>query len=193
MLSQQLRAKRKTAVLFLAAGAIAGMQAAPLANAQALSAQYVPIMQSFAGNGTAGYLGDTGAATAAELSAPWGVAYDASGNLYIADNKNNVIRKVAVGTGTITTVAGGGSSPTTCSGTTDSVGDGCLATSATLNDPEQVAFDPAGLREAIPSASPQRPHRLTVRVPCRSIVPETSSLRTRVRTAFLRSLLQAPV
>jgi len=144
MLSQQLRAKRKTAVLFLAAGAIAGMQAAPLANAQALSAQYVPIMQSFAGNGTAGYLGDTGAATAAELSAPWGVAYDASGNLYIADNKNNVIRKVAVGTGTITTVAGGGSSPTTCSGTTDSVGDGCLATSATLNDPEQVAFDPAG-------------------------------------------------
>ena len=47
-----------------------------------------------AGNGTAGYLGDGGAATAAGLYLPQGVAVYASGNLYIADEINNAIRKV---------------------------------------------------------------------------------------------------
>ncbi len=52
------------------------------------------IITTVAGNGTAGYSGDVGQATAAELNWPGGVGFDASGNLYIADSYNNVIRKV---------------------------------------------------------------------------------------------------
>ena len=58
----------------------------------------------FAGNGTAGYAGDNGFATSAELDAPFGVSSDAAGNVYIADARNYVVRRVA--DGTITTVAG---------------------------------------------------------------------------------------
>ncbi len=67
-----------------------------------------------AGNGTAGYTGDGGSATAAELNAPSAVAVDSSGDLFIADTGNNVVREVMPGpggqlaNGTITTVAGGG-------------------------------------------------------------------------------------
>ena len=57
-----------------------------------------------AGNGTPGYTGDNGAATSATLSAPWGLAVDGAGNLYIADYGSNVVRKVSGGV--ITTVAG---------------------------------------------------------------------------------------
>ena len=56
------------------------------------------VITTVAGNGTAGFTGDNAAATSAELSNPTGVAVDASGNLYIADSGNNVVRKVANGT-----------------------------------------------------------------------------------------------
>ena len=60
-----------------------------------------------AGTGIAGYSGDNGAATSAQLNSPWGVAIDnATGNLYIADTVNSRIRKVSGGV--ITTVAGNG-------------------------------------------------------------------------------------
>src|SRR5260370_10895224 len=59
---------------------------------------------TIAGNRTAGYLGDTAAATRAELNSPSGLAFDASGKLYIADTKNKVIRKIT--NGNITTAAG---------------------------------------------------------------------------------------
>ena len=65
------------------------------------------IITTFCGNGTIGYTGDGAAATAAELNYPYGVAFDAAGNLYIADASNNVIRKVTT-VGTISTFAGNG-------------------------------------------------------------------------------------
>ena len=51
-----------------------------------------------AGTGTAGFSGDGGAATAAKLNAPTGVAGDGSGNLFLADTQNNRLRKVLAGT-----------------------------------------------------------------------------------------------
>ncbi len=87
-----------------------------------------------------GYSGDGGPATSAELNVPYGVAADSVGNLYIADTLNRLIRKVAPG-GIITTVAGGGAG---CPGQTDPVGDGCIATSAVLDNAEGVAVDGAG-------------------------------------------------
>jgi large repetitive protein len=60
----------------------------------------------YAGNGTAGYSGDTGPATSAELNTPFGVATDPAGNVYIADARNYVVRQVSSVTGDITTVAG---------------------------------------------------------------------------------------
>ena len=74
------------------------------------------MITTVAGDGTAGYSGDGGQATAAELDAPAGVAVDASGNLYIADTDNNVIREV-IRHGMITTIAGdgtAGNSATAC-------------------------------------------------------------------------------
>jgi len=90
---------------------------------------------TFAGNGAAGYAGDGGPGTAAQLSAPVGVAVD-SGNLYIADFGNNRVRRVDLATGTITTFAGGGSVPT---------GDGGPATAAQINGPFGLAVDSANL------------------------------------------------
>jgi uncharacterized protein (TIGR03437 family) len=90
--------------------------------------------------GAFGYSGDGGPATAAELSEPWAVTVDAAGNLYIADSVNGRIRKVSAN-GIITTFAGGG---TGCAQQTDSVGDGCPATSASLASALSVAVDAAG-------------------------------------------------
>ena len=61
-----------------------------------------------AGTGTAGYSGDGGPATSAELNEPLGVAVDSAGNLYFADSANNCIREVLNSTGQIFTVAGTG-------------------------------------------------------------------------------------
>lgn len=63
------------------------------------------IISTFAGNGSAGYSGDGGAATAAQLNLPTGICIDKFGNLYILDAV--VVRKVST-TGIISTIAGGG-------------------------------------------------------------------------------------
>jgi sugar lactone lactonase YvrE len=94
------------------------------------------IITTAAGNGVAGYSGDGGPATGASLNQPAGTAVDAAGNLYIADGANQRIRKVAAGTGIITTVAG--------NGTAGYSGDGGPATSAELQDPAGMVFDSAG-------------------------------------------------
>src|SRR5581483_3700288 len=89
-----------------------------------------------AGNGLAGFGGDGGPATAAMLNAPTGVAVDALGDVFIADNGNNRVRFVSAATHLISTFAGGGTSPGT-----DRLGDGGAATAATLNGPTAIAVD----------------------------------------------------
>src|SRR5258708_5753705 len=66
------------------------------------------VITTIAGNGTPGFFGDGGQAVNAMLTSPAGVALDGTGNLYISDNGNNRVRKVVLGTGVITTVAGNG-------------------------------------------------------------------------------------
>jgi uncharacterized protein (TIGR03437 family) len=90
---------------------------------------------NFAGNGTGGYSGDNGPATQAEVNRVVGLATDAAGNVYLADQNNNVIRKVSA-SGVITTFAG-----TTVAGYT---GDGGAATQATLSGPTGVCVAPSG-------------------------------------------------
>jgi sugar lactone lactonase YvrE len=89
-----------------------------------------------AGGAGQGFGGDNGAATSAKLYLPGGVAVDSNGNLYIADTNNDRIRKVAAGTGTITTVAGDGYAAFS--------GDNGPATGAQLNAPQGVAIDSSG-------------------------------------------------
>ena len=93
-------------------------------------------IEAYAGNGTAGYTGNNGIATSAELNAPWGVALDSSGDLFIADGNNNTVREVVKATGIITTIAG--------NGTAGYKGNGGAATSAELNFPDGLAIDAAG-------------------------------------------------
>ena len=90
---------------------------------------------TIAGNGTQGYSGDGGPATAARLKNPLGLALDASGNLYVADVYNNVIRRISPG-GMITTIAG--------TGVADYSGDGGPATAAKLSWPAGIAIDQTG-------------------------------------------------
>jgi len=70
-----------------------------------------------------------------------GAVLDGAGNLYIADTANNRVLKYTAATTTTAIFAGAG---TVCSGKTDSFGDGCLATAATLNAPKAVAIDTLG-------------------------------------------------
>jgi hypothetical protein len=88
------------------------------------------------GNGIGGYNGDGELATAATLNRPYAVAFDAAGNVLIADTGNNRIREINATTLRISTVAG--------VGVAGSTGDNGLATAAELNAPTGIALDPAG-------------------------------------------------
>ena len=94
------------------------------------------IITTIAGTGAAGFSGDGGPATQAQLRAPIGIAADSIGNVYFADQANNRIRKISVA-GVISTVAGNGSQGFS--------GDGGPATSAAIDGPFGVAVDRAGV------------------------------------------------
>jgi sugar lactone lactonase YvrE len=89
------------------------------------------IITTVVGTGTAGSAGDGGAATAAQLDLPRGLALASNWDLYIVDHNNNRIRKRAYGTGVLTTVVGNGQAAYG--------GDGGLASVAALNKPCGVA------------------------------------------------------
>ncbi len=94
------------------------------------------VIDTVAGNGEAGYSGDGGPATTARLNQPFHCALDGDGHLYVADALNHCVRRVALKTGIITTVAGHGVKGYT--------GDGGPATKATFNEPYAVAVSVRG-------------------------------------------------
>ena len=95
------------------------------------------IITTIAGNGTAGYSGDNGPATNAQLNLTGdGLCRDKYGNIYIAEVNNHVIRKITASTGIITTIAGIGISGYN--------GDNIPATNAQLYEPYDVIMDTAG-------------------------------------------------
>jgi streptogramin lyase len=101
---------------------------APLATAAQLSI--------VAGNGTKGFAGDGGPATAAQLYEPYEVRFDGTGNIYWVERLSHCVRRVDARTGIITTVAG--------TGKPGFSGDGGPATQAALSDPHSIGFDRAG-------------------------------------------------
>ena len=100
-------------------------------------------ISTLAGNGTATFAGDGLASTngTVSLSAPWGVALDGAGNVYIADTGNNRVRVISASTGIITTFAGNGTAGDSNGG---QVGDNGPASAANLNQPEGVSVDAGG-------------------------------------------------
>ena len=98
-------------------------------------AQQQYTISTIAGNNSSGYTGDNGAATSAQLFEPGGIVVDSSGNIYIADSVNHVVRKIS--NGTITTYAGTGATP-------GYTGDGGPAAKAELNNPTGLALDASG-------------------------------------------------
>ncbi len=91
------------------------------------------IIHAVAGNGVEGDTGDGGPAVLSRLHDPEGLAIDQAGNIYIADQENNRIRRVNAATGVIINFAGNGSA--------GFAGDGGLATLATLNSPRGITMD----------------------------------------------------
>ena len=94
-----------------------------------------PYIFTFAGTGEGGAGGDGGPATEAQLSSPYGLALDGSGNLYVADLSNNRIRRIDA-EGVITTIGG--------TGERGFGGDGGPATEAQFNFPTGLAVDGSG-------------------------------------------------
>ena len=93
------------------------------------------IISTIAGTGVAGFSGDGGPATAAQLNSQNSIAFDAFGNLFIADGSNNRIRMVNTA-GIISTVVG--------NGTAGYNGDGGQATTASIQNPTGIALDVTG-------------------------------------------------
>lgn len=99
-------------------------------------------IQTIAGNGTNGFV-DNVQGVSAELAHPVGMAIDSSNNVYVADQQNHRIRKIAT-TGLVSTVAGSGASTNGACSNGSFSGNGGPATSATLACPQGVAVDISG-------------------------------------------------
>ncbi len=109
---------------------------------------------TMAGNGTCGYSGDTGSATAAELNYPYDVAADTSSNVFIADSSNYRIREVTKSDGKINTLAG--------TGTAGFGGDGGKATSAQIYTVYGLAVNTTGTTVTFADYNNQRVRQFTV-------------------------------
>jgi sugar lactone lactonase YvrE len=116
----------------LAFDALGNLHVADTVNYRVRKVDTNGIISTVAGHGFPGYSGDGGPATSANLDAPEGVAFDALGELYIADFRDNRIRKVNA-KGIISTVAGNGNPGYS--------GDDAASTNASLSGPYGVAFD----------------------------------------------------
>ena len=81
-----------------------------------------------------------GVALGAQFTSLSGLVIDTSNNVYVADRFNDVVWKITPG-GAISIFAGGGATPSSCTGSTDSVGDGCAATSATIDNAWALGID----------------------------------------------------
>jgi PKD domain-containing protein/NHL repeat-containing protein len=129
---------------------------------------------TIAGNGAAGFAGDGGPATQAQLNAPSGVTVDPGGNVYIADTGNHRVRMVAPD-GTITTIAG--------SDTATEVGDGGPAANARLVSPWGVAADNRG-NLYIADAGDHRVRKITNALPTVAITASTRQAAAPVEVRF---------
>ena len=94
------------------------------------------IITTVVGTGKSGYSGDGGPATQAQLNQPHSLQFDPAGDLYICDIRNNVIRKVAMKTGVISTFAGTGKAGDTP--------DGSPIAGTPLREPRTLDFDALG-------------------------------------------------
>jgi len=96
------------------------------------------IIRTIAGNGVAGFAGDGGPASSSQLNSPYGLAFDLSGNLYVADLGNARIRRITP-SGIISTIAGGGALPAGGSN------EGSMATVLSFTAPRNVAIANTGI------------------------------------------------
>jgi sugar lactone lactonase YvrE len=126
-----------TSEIVVAIALAPGYSASGFASAQyEIGSSSSSFIYTIAGSYTSGYSGDGGPATFAELNDIEGVAVDGNGDIYITDTEDNVVRKVAAGTGIITTIAG--------TGVAAHAGDNGPAASAEIWSPRSLAVDPAG-------------------------------------------------
>ena len=128
--------KRSHGWLISMASAALAMALVPMTQAGAVPVSATsPTLSVIAGTGTDGSP-TAGPATSSQLNQPYGVALDASGNVYIADSENNVIERVAP-SGTLSIIAGNGTAGPPTAGPAP-------ATGSNLNGPSGVAVDSVG-------------------------------------------------
>ena len=123
------------------------------------------IISTIAGNGTAGFSGDGGLSTAAMINSPRAIFQDSSGDIYIADQVNNRIRKIAAGSNIISTIAG--------NGTAGFSGDGGVSTAAMINSPRAIFQDNLG-RIYLSDSRNNRIRRLALTAPATSLTIEVN-------------------